>query len=90
MRLDAEYYISKTLIPPLERIFNLVGANVRSWYEEMRKIQIRDQKGGVVLESLGRRLNGSTIHAFMKSRMCTVCEIHLTDDRISTLVAAHS
>ncbi|RMZ78528.1 hypothetical protein DV737_g3843, partial [Chaetothyriales sp. CBS 132003] len=27
--LDAEYYISKNLIPPLERIFNLVGANVR-------------------------------------------------------------
>ncbi|GAB7351860.1 hypothetical protein MBLNU459_g2414t1 [Dothideomycetes sp. NU459] len=29
--LDAEYYISKNLIPPLERIFNLVGANVRAW-----------------------------------------------------------
>lgn len=36
-QLDAEYYISKNLIPPLERIFNLVGANVRGWYEEMPK-----------------------------------------------------
>nr|POE90174.1 dna polymerase zeta catalytic subunit [Quercus suber] len=35
--LDAEYYISKNLIPPLERIFNLVGANVRQWYDEMPK-----------------------------------------------------
>ncbi|KAG8419103.1 DNA polymerase zeta [Metarhizium acridum] len=25
----------KNLIPPLERIFNLVGANVRQWYDEM-------------------------------------------------------
>jgi DNA polymerase zeta len=37
--LDAEYYISKNLIPPLERIFNLVGANVRQWFDEMPKFQ---------------------------------------------------
>ena len=37
--LDAEYYISKNIIPALERIFNLVGANVRSWYDEMPKYQ---------------------------------------------------
>ena len=37
--LDAEYYITKNLIPPLERIFNLVGANVRQWYDEMPKTQ---------------------------------------------------
>ncbi|KAK4232294.1 hypothetical protein QBC38DRAFT_352795 [Podospora fimiseda] len=37
--LDAEYYITKNLIPPLERIFNLVGANVRAWYDEMPKVQ---------------------------------------------------
>ncbi|CRK11701.1 hypothetical protein BN1723_017242, partial [Verticillium longisporum] len=38
-QLDAEYYISKNLIPPLERIFNLVGANVRQWYDDMPKVQ---------------------------------------------------
>lgn len=37
--LDADYYISKNLVPPLERIFNLVGANVRAWYDEMPKVQ---------------------------------------------------
>ncbi|KAI5801709.1 hypothetical protein DFH27DRAFT_557681 [Peziza echinospora] len=47
-RLDAEYYISKNLIPPLERIFNLVGADVRGWYNEMPKIRkvLRVQGGG--------------------------------------------
>lgn len=25
------------LIPPLERVFNLVGADVRGWYDEMPK-----------------------------------------------------
>lgn len=39
LSLDSEYYIGKTIIPPLERIFNLVGANVRQWYEEMPKHQ---------------------------------------------------
>jgi len=33
--IDAQYYISRVLIPPLERIFNLVGADVRSWYNQM-------------------------------------------------------
>jgi DNA polymerase zeta len=39
LELDAEYYIGKNLIPPLERIFNLVGANVRAWFDEMPKVQ---------------------------------------------------
>lgn len=39
LELDAEYYITKNIIPPLERIFNLVGANVRQWYDEMPKVQ---------------------------------------------------
>ena len=34
-QLDGSYYISRVLIPPLERIFNLVGADVKGWYEEM-------------------------------------------------------
>ncbi|KAJ3760352.1 hypothetical protein EV360DRAFT_93611 [Lentinula raphanica] len=37
IQLDAAYYISRVLIPPLERIFNLVGADVRQWYNDMPK-----------------------------------------------------
>ena len=37
LSLDSEYYICKNIIPPLERIFNLVGGNVRQWYDEMPK-----------------------------------------------------
>ncbi|KAG2023486.1 delta DNA polymerase [Coprinopsis cinerea AmutBmut pab1-1] len=35
LELDAEYYIERVLIPPLERIFNLVGADVKQWYQEL-------------------------------------------------------
>ena len=40
--IDAVYYISRVLIPPLERIFNLLGADVRGWYDEMPKAQRAD------------------------------------------------
>ncbi|KAM6535632.1 DNA polymerase zeta [Fusarium falciforme] len=66
-RLDAEYYISKNLIPPLERIFNLVGANVRQWYDEMPKVQrIRHAT------TLGTRK--TTLESYMKSSHCLICD----------------
>ncbi|KAL6453026.1 REV3 DNA polymerase zeta catalytic subunit [Candida maltosa Xu316] len=36
--LDYEYYITRVLIPPLERIFNLIGVDVQGWYKQMPKI----------------------------------------------------
>ncbi|CAK9439135.1 uncharacterized protein LODBEIA_P33590 [Lodderomyces beijingensis] len=38
LMLDYEYYITRVLIPPLERIFNLMGADVRGWYNQMPKM----------------------------------------------------
>lgn len=35
--LDARYYIDKVLVPPLERVFVLVGVDVRRWVREMPK-----------------------------------------------------
>lgn len=81
MRLDAEYYISKTLIPPLERIFNLVGANVRSWYEEMPRVHSRLQNEQLNIRDLNRRRqHDATLHTFVRSRLCPVCEEIPTDD----------
>ncbi|KAF9568379.1 hypothetical protein CPC08DRAFT_402859 [Agrocybe pediades] len=37
LQLDALYYITRVLIPPLERIFNLVGADIKQWFNEMPK-----------------------------------------------------
>ncbi|KAG5221893.1 recovery protein [Salix suchowensis] len=41
-QLDAEYYITRVLIPPLERIFNLVGADVRRWKGEKRLADVHE------------------------------------------------
>ncbi|KAJ4525027.1 DNA polymerase zeta [Exophiala dermatitidis] len=66
--LDAEYYISKNIIPPLERIFNLVGANVRQWYDEMPKYQRIRRVEGVVDNQ--KRV---TLESYLKSSTCLVC-----------------
>lgn len=82
MRLDTEYYITKNLIPPLERIFNLVGANVRSWYEDMPKVHTRNEKDLYNEPDISRR---ATLHSFMKSRFCAVCKAEDTDDSMMFL-----
>lgn len=68
--LDAEYYITKNLIPPLERIFNLVGANVRQWYDEMPKVQrIRRITDGATAGAKKK----FTLESYLRSASCVVC-----------------
>ena len=72
--LDAEYYISKNLIPPLERIFNLVGANVRQWYDEMPKLQrIRRIDSSLLTTDSDLPISKKTLESYMKSSLCIVC-----------------
>ncbi|KAK6465757.1 hypothetical protein DFJ63DRAFT_283621 [Scheffersomyces coipomensis] len=40
--LDYEYYITRVLIPPLERIFNLIGVDIKSWYRELPKLKFNN------------------------------------------------
>lgn len=79
--LDAEYYISKNLIPPLERIFNLVGANVRQWYDEMPKFQ-RIRRIDTESLALNRELiiSKKTLESYMKSSACVVCREKLEEE----------
>lgn len=82
--LDAEYYITKNLIPPLERIFNLVGANVRQWYDEMPKVQrIRrvDASSTSALSRSNREVGISkkTLESYMRSSLCIICRAKLSD-----------
>ena len=79
--LDAEYYIMKNLIPPLERIFNLVGANVRQWYDEMPKFQrIRRIEAGPLTGNKELVLSKKTLESYMKSSSCLVCHAKLEEE----------
>lgn len=76
IHLDSEYYITKNLIPPLERIFNLVGANVRLWYEEMPKVhkfhQPLNKAVGGAGSTTSRKRNMNLRH-YLKDSHCRVC-----------------
>lgn len=79
--LDAEYYITKNLIPPLERIFNLVGANVRQWYDEMPKVQrirrVEASSSSRPNKELG--ILKKTLESYMRSSSCIICRAKLSD-----------
>lgn len=78
--LDAEYYITKNLIPPLERIFNLVGANVRQWYDEMPKFhRIRRIEGTAANPSTTLTMR-RTLESYMKSSACLICKTSIINN----------
>lgn len=82
MELDAEYYISKNIIPPLERIFNLVGANIRQWYDEMPKYQrVRRVEGALIPLGADAGLLKKTLESYMKLSACVVCREKLEGEQ---------
>jgi hypothetical protein len=70
--IDAEYYIRNLLIPPLSRIFNLVGADVENWFDSMPRIKRAgryDPSG-----QSGRNGTGKMrVDSHFKSSHCVVC-----------------
>lgn len=69
LHLDADYYITKNIIPPLERIFNILGGDVKTWYEIMPKIH-RFQPISLIQ---GVKADKSLRH-YMRSSSCLVCQ----------------
>ncbi|KAJ6085618.1 hypothetical protein N7499_005247 [Penicillium canescens] len=90
LELDAEYYITKNLIPPLERIFNLVGANVRQWYDEMPKVQRIRRVDASALSRPNPNPNAAvfgasmrkTLESYMRSSSCVICRARLSDTTV--------
>ena len=66
LRLDAEYYIERSLIKPLARILSLVGVDVRLWYSQMPKI-----RKIMRVEAAAKK---QTLESYMQSAACLVCK----------------
>ncbi|KAI8374784.1 hypothetical protein BD560DRAFT_393226 [Blakeslea trispora] len=69
LRLDAEYYIRKQIIPPLARIFNLIGADILSWYETMP----RSQKTAMLRSAQPPLRSLTRIDQYYSSSYCLIC-----------------
>lgn len=69
IRLNATYYITKQILPPLDRIFTLIGVDVFSWYHELPKVQkacstaCHDQEG-----------RKGTISQYFTTLHCPICD----------------
>ncbi|KAG8906210.1 DNA polymerase zeta [Tulasnella sp. 403] len=88
-QLDATYYIEHQLIPPLERVFNLVGANVASWYAEMPKVARPVMPGSLVPnkgETSGTSKPKFTIDEHFKSSLCIVCGKNTPQGNVADLL----
>lgn len=67
LRLNATYYITKQILPPLARVFSLIGIDVFSWYHELPRVSVFRQKlqvqcicvlSGLIVTASGMRLLG--------------------------------
>ncbi|KAM4712702.1 DNA polymerase zeta catalytic subunit isoform 2-T2 [Anableps anableps] len=72
LRLNATYYITKQILPPLGRLFQLIGVDIFSWYQELPRIQKASCSSGVgVEEPTGRK---GTISQYFTTLHCPVCD----------------
>lgn len=39
LRLNATYYITKQILPPLARMFQLIGVDIFAWYQELPRVR---------------------------------------------------
>ncbi|XP_068432657.1 DNA polymerase zeta catalytic subunit [Clinocottus analis] len=69
LRLNATYYISKQILPPLARMFQLIGVDVFGWYQELPRIQKASCSSGG--EEVGRK---GTISQYFTTLHCPVCD----------------
>ncbi|XP_067841160.1 DNA polymerase zeta catalytic subunit isoform X2 [Heptranchias perlo] len=69
LRLNATYYITKQILPPLNRIFSLIGVDVFSWYHELPRVQKAFSTARN--EQDGRK---GTISQYFTTLHCPVCD----------------
>ena len=86
LNIDAEYYIRNLLIPPLSRIFNLVGADVEGWFETMprqKRAGKYDNKFFAASKGKGKASSkaggGMRIDEHFTSSHCIVCGLESAD-----------
>ncbi|KAH9525040.1 hypothetical protein Btru_000173 [Bulinus truncatus] len=70
LRLNVDYYIMKQILPPLDRIFLLIGINVYNWYQNMPKVI----RLAPVMNFTNTAKQG-IISQFYASVNCPVCDI---------------
>ncbi|GAA5923255.1 DNA-directed DNA polymerase [Sporobolomyces koalae] len=84
LRLDVDHYILRMMVRPLERIFDLIGARVLSWYEEMPKSKraAKSTKDTAATRRVG-------IDEHFKSDRCIACDAQSSDGPLCQTCRSH-
>ncbi|KAG2785806.1 DNA polymerase zeta catalytic subunit [Phytophthora cactorum] len=73
--INYHYYINKQIIPSLERLFLLTGANIRSWYTTLPRSSVKARQhvfdNATPTRPFGRGFR--SIDAFYLSKHCRLC-----------------
>ncbi|KAF0292368.1 DNA polymerase zeta catalytic subunit [Amphibalanus amphitrite] len=65
LRLNAEYYVSRAVAPPLQRCLGLLGVDVMTWYAAVpRRLRLPPPQAAAA---------AATISRFFAGRSCAVC-----------------
>ncbi|RVE55860.1 hypothetical protein OJAV_G00230390 [Oryzias javanicus] len=70
LRLNATYYITKQILPPLARMFQLIGVDVFGWYQELPRVQ-KASCSAASGDEVGRK---GTISQYFTTLHCPVCD----------------
>ena len=76
LRLNGIYYITKQILPALDRALSILGVNVYPWYTELPRIQ-RPTTAFISDETGSKK---GTIGQYFTSLHCPICEKLTTDN----------
>ena len=91
LELDADYYITKTLIPPLSRLLNITGINISDWITNLKVTR----KGLSDLKNKKMKMLGDSLlccnckqnHILLKeSKLCQECLNNKKSTTVSLLL----
>ncbi|KAK0531877.1 DNA polymerase zeta [Tilletia horrida] len=73
LRINSMYYITRTIIPPLSRVFNLLGADVAAWFRDMPHALKRSDMPAIFANAKGSK---SSVSDHFRQEVCLVCGFH--------------
>ncbi|XP_026835278.1 DNA polymerase zeta catalytic subunit isoform X1 [Drosophila erecta] len=71
-KINAIYYITKAIIPPLNRCLLLIGANVHDWFASLPRKLLLTPAVGTANELAGARGAKSTISQYFSTTSCVI------------------
>ncbi|PWN52328.1 putative catalytic subunit of DNA polymerase zeta UPR-1 [Violaceomyces palustris] len=81
IQINSLYYITRTIVPPLSRVFNLLGADVESWFNELPKT-INTNWHKFSMKARGKGEGSSSSSSKLESMRKTVLEEFFSDDEV--------